>query len=572
MTDHEIHGEENRDARDLLAPIYGEATRLESSEAASFEATRDLVGDWMRPAAGDAGLKYIARQAVLLRVESTAPAATVSALVGHVMIRRAGAAEAFPLGTDREVRRGDVVIAPHGTRALINMPDGSELLLRAESEIEIGDTTPGALSERLTLTAGRLYAWIAKQKEALFTIRTNVGFACVVGTEFDLQIDREGNLDLIVSHGQVNFRPVSASAEEIALRRNEMVEYRASRTSKRRLSKGETDSRTAWARKPQRGRVHGAVVVGVLALCLAVGGGFYVKSRTEHVPMVPSTTPSGQTAPSAAPSIASQPTGSSDVFDFKLAQRGGENSVATSISNGDMPGLGKVEYRMSMQTTCEPGSPIVHTRILDDSDITTPSGNPVPEMMNSYAKMRGLEMEFTRDDSGTFTNPKLNRPDTGSDAFSALIFTATMNSQPLDRAGLKKGDEWDRKATGSISALPGASYEVNMTHRFEGFNETDAGRVAVVTSKGTITLLNAPISSEKTKNYTQDLVANSMVIDQFTTAIYDPNTSRFLSAVTSSTTKMDMEMRMMVAGRDPMIQPIPAMTTVQNGTMHAEYK
>jgi hypothetical protein len=442
MTDHELHGEENRDARDLLAPIYGEAPTLESGEAASFEATRDLVGDWMRPTAGDAGMSMGARQAVLARAMSTAPAATVSALMGHVMIRRAGASESFPLGTDREVRRGDVVIAPHGTRALITMPDGSELLLRAESEIEIGDTTPGALSERLTLTAGRLYAWIAKQKEALFTIRTNVGFACVVGTEFDLQIDREGNLDLIVSHGQVNFRPASASAEEVPLRRNEMVEYRATRVSKRTLSGRETETRTAWARKPRRGRVHGAVVVGVVALCLAVGGGFYIKSRTEYVPLTPSTSPAGQ-IPSDASSSTAKPAGDSDeVFNYTLTQPGGENSLTTSIAKGDMPGLGAVEYRMSLRTTADPASPKVRMLVLDDSDMIAATGKPVPDMMNSYAKMRGLAVNFTRDASGKFLDATIERPDKGSDAFSALIFTATMNAQPFDRPGLRKGDEW----------------------------------------------------------------------------------------------------------------------------------
>jgi len=572
MTDHEIQDTDAGKARDMLAPIYGEASTLESREAAAFEATRDLVGDWMKPTTGDAGLGAASRQALILRAVSTAPPATVSALAGHVMIRRAGAAQAFPLGADREVRRGDVVIAPHGGRALISMPDGSEILLRAESEIEIGDTTPGALAERMTLTAGRVYAWIAKQKEVLFSIRTNVGFACVVGTEFDLQIDREGNLDLIVSHGQVNFRPASASAEEVPLRRNEMVEYRASRTSKRTLTGRETDARTAWARKPKRGRVHGAVVAGVLAVCLAVGGVFYVKSRTDYVPMVASTSPNGQTTNGAAPSNNTPASEASDVFNFTASPAGAENSVTTSISNGEMPGVGPVEYRMYLRTTSQPGSPTVRIQVMDGSDMLSNSGQPLPEMMNSYAKMRGLEMEFTKDPSGMFLDPKLNRPDTGSDAFSALIFTATLNSQPPDRAGVKKGDSWTSRASGSISALPGATYEVDMTHRFDGFSDTAEGRVAMVTSKGTVTLLNAAISTETTRNYTQKLMANSMVIDQSTTAMYDPKTSRMISAINNSTTKMDMEMRILVVGRDPIINKIPAVTTVQNGTMHVEYQ
>lgn len=571
MTDHEMPSAEDRNARDLLAPIYGEARTLETTEAASFEATRDLVGDWMRPSVGDVGLSVSARASLLNRVQASTPAARVSTLMGRVMIRRAGAVEAFPLGADPEVRRGDVVIAPHGVRALVTLPDGSEILLRAESEVEIGDLDTASLSERLMLASGRLYAWIAKQTEGLFTIRTDAGFACVVGTEFDLQTDREGNLALIVTHGQVNFKPASGSSEEIPLRRNDMIEYRAKTATKRTLAAREAAQRTAWARKPESGRVHGAVVAGVIALALAIGGGFYLKSRNETTPM-PLPITNATSGSTSAPNAANTENSAGDVFNYRLTQPEGENTITTSISKGDLPGIGPVEYRMVMQTTSAPGSPEMRIVVSNDADIVSATGAPIPPQMNSYAAMRGLAMTFTRDASGKIVDVKRERAEAGSDEFSSFIFLATMNAQPFDRAGLKKGDEWDHRVSGTVPSVPGASYEVDMKYRFDGFTDTADGRVAILTSRGTITLKDAPLSTETTNNFTQRLMVNSMVIEQSSTTTYEAATSRIISAVNTSTTKMDMEFRRLVPGRDPSIQKLPEMTQVQNGTLFVEYK
>lgn len=563
--------DQNGHARDILAPLYGEAPTLGPGESAAFEATRDLIGDHMRPGRGEVGLSPAARNRVLDTLQAE-PAAKVGVLAGSVWVRRAGAASALPLGDDREVRRGDTVLTPPGSRAMVRLADGSAVMLAEQSELVIG--APVGIAERLSLLGGRLYAWVEKQRDAVFAIRTPQGFACVVGTEFDLQSDREGNLALIVTEGQVNYRPASAAGQEVALRRNEMIEHRLASTTKRTLSNRETARLTEWARPRRRGNITWTVA-GLVALALLAGVGvmwFAKRGEGRTLPPPPAltaSTPGTTLPPAAAPAPAA--TSDNGTFDFHYLQPGGEKSISTSRLRSELEGIGPVEYVMSMRAEFAPGGGSARLRI-EDGDVLKQDGTSVEGPQNHYKTMRGLEFTLTRDAKGLLANPRSEREDkSGSDAFTMLMMTMTLNSQPKEKLGLKPGDTWRHEVSGDFALMPGTTWTSSFEFKLDGFGELDGRPVAYITSRGTMKVKDGVLNRTTTPAYTQNLVAKTMVIESSGRAAYDRATSRLLVTSESSSTDMDLEMRIMVKDREPIVRPISKFNYKQAGTIDTKY-
>lgn len=266
-------------ARQLLAPLYGEAPALESGEAAEFEATRDLLVDWVEEPDG-AELPDAMRATLLDHAfKRQGEASTISPLGGAVWLRRGGKGRVVAFSSHFQAFAGDLLMLPAGSRAEVRLPDGSSIMLKDHSRFIVGRIGG---KDQGRLLAGRLYAWVEHQVRAAFRIATPLGMAAVVGTEFDLNLENHGECRLLVAKGQVNFETLPGKAPGgktmTEVTKNRMYRCSESGGHVERLSRREVRRELAWihgAPPPRRGR---ALLV-ILAILAMAGVGFFLARK-----------------------------------------------------------------------------------------------------------------------------------------------------------------------------------------------------------------------------------------------------------------------------------------------------
>jgi len=102
-------------------------------------------------------------------------------------------------------------------RARVALKDGSVLNLGSNSELRVLQHDAGAQQTSLDLAVGRMRGQVIKltRPQAKFEIRTPVGMAGLVGTDFYLNVTAD-NVELIVFEGAVRFIPFSTGEAVIA--------------------------------------------------------------------------------------------------------------------------------------------------------------------------------------------------------------------------------------------------------------------------------------------------------------------------------------------------------------------
>lgn len=570
MSDHLNTPKEATPSRELLAPLYGEAPSLPPGVANEFEATRDLLRDWMNPSGREEALARVRRSAIGDAVAALGPAARITPIVGQVWVRRHGASEAMPLGDDRELRTGDHVQTPRGSRAMLKFEDGSSLLVREESELVIG-----SVEVRLSVLAGRFYAWIEKQVEGHFCIRAHGGFATVIGTEFDFSADREGNITIVVSEGQVNYRPSALDSAVISLRRQEIMEHRNGNAAKRTLTAREMSAYTAWTRGDRRrGFASGKVIASLFFAAIAVGVGVYIYANDKRDDAHSSSTPTGHTVATQAGGSTkpSSTAGNNATFNYIELVPGGERSLMTNRMTVDVPNVGEVLQMMATRLERAPGSSVL-TFTMEEAKATQPDGSPLGAAGASYAAsmeaMKGMVMSFERSDNGEYRDiTPAAVPDSG--AFMRAMFLVQLNASPQDRPNLKKGDTWKLRRKGKLAS--GGGYEVDMKFEFEGFEERGGVRMAVIKTTGQTVVTETAMYEIPAPNYTTTIMVDRMTMDAVGRSFIEADTSLYHSVEQQSTVEIELTSRTVVKGRpDPMIQPIPKVIQKQNGIITWEH-
>jgi hypothetical protein len=194
---------------------------------------------------------------------------------GAVFVTRRDGERSFAVSDPVWLASGDRIEVPEGAWTELQFPDRSTLLLRGGSLFTIRDSLQG---ERGRLDMGRLYAWVARQRLGSFRIGTPMGAVAVVGTEFDLNIKGENDMRLLVTKGEVRFKPeTNKFGEEKRLLPGDMLTRSMQTAQVRRLTPKEMRAETGWA-VSRRGSVNPMVLVGIVILVLVVGIYFYMQS------------------------------------------------------------------------------------------------------------------------------------------------------------------------------------------------------------------------------------------------------------------------------------------------------
>jgi len=121
-------------------------------------------------------------------------------LQGQPQARRLPSGELLPLQAGSDLRSGDTIVTGPSDSVTLEFPDGSRLLLQAESELALealeayGDR--GNLSSRLRLRKGNADTQVETQKPGggRFEIHTPAAISAVRGTEFRVGVEDGGRL------------------------------------------------------------------------------------------------------------------------------------------------------------------------------------------------------------------------------------------------------------------------------------------------------------------------------------------------------------------------------------------
>ena len=132
------------------------------------------------------------------------PAGQISRMIPAVHIERGG--KQMKAADQAPVQWQDVVATGSQGRARITLTDGSVLNVGSDSKLKVVQHDAGSQQTELDLTFGRVRSQAVKiaRPGGKFTVKTPVGVAGVVGTDFYLAYVN-GMLVLIVYDGQVNF-------------------------------------------------------------------------------------------------------------------------------------------------------------------------------------------------------------------------------------------------------------------------------------------------------------------------------------------------------------------------------
>lgn len=279
-------------ARELLAPLYGEADALGLREASEFEAARDFLADALAEPL-DAAVR--SRMAGAMQREASADAPPVAVQpVGGPVWSLLGDGSPLPLARRESVGVGAAIVVPDGSRALLTYRDGTTVLLDARSRMMPRPGGSGAAPGG-SLSRGRLYARVRRQASGRFSIDTPAGRVAVLGTEFDLAVGGANRMALLVAKGVVEYALHSRSEPARRVRRGESLSVEDSRTESRRVGALEIRRRTAWARTGGGlGRIiKRRAIAAAVAVVLAAGASLWMRPGNEAPVAVQPAVPAG---------------------------------------------------------------------------------------------------------------------------------------------------------------------------------------------------------------------------------------------------------------------------------------
>ena len=142
--------------------------------------------------------------AVLLLAAGPCAAATQDIILmpeGTVEARTSAAGTWVPVTTPVKVKAGAEIRTAADTKAGVFFPDGSRFVLGNGSLFSVEDTSKKKAGFQLKL--GHLKAVVAGYFSSRFEVRTPAAVCAVRGTEFDIEVGKDGNTEMNVTEGLV---------------------------------------------------------------------------------------------------------------------------------------------------------------------------------------------------------------------------------------------------------------------------------------------------------------------------------------------------------------------------------
>ena len=507
-------------------------TPLENgADAATAELARRLSG-WVNAPMADATRERMGAALVDAMPSNAASAAHTAAsqpeaskaevdlvpMNGLVWVRRPGAKSFVPCSSVQHLAEGTTVQVPQDARAHVHYGDGSLLLLGASTRMQVlpadepraGQSGSGRMHAHASLETGRVFAWIARQSTGQFAIRTTRGCVSVLGTEFDLEQRDDESLQLVVAAGRVRYSETLEESDspgvavDVTLGAGQLLQVPAgSRASSNRapvvprvLTARELRRHVAWSTggaSPLRGIRGGAMLkaLGVIT-CVAVLVLLYLGYENRGIVAAPATAP--VRSPVAA---ASSPAIVASAATSPVAPAGAPASEEI-ISTADVEGKKGTEW-VPMQSI-QAGRRIIETKsdgsiVMEATLHSEKSSAAAGTTAGDMSRLVGKPVRFTVAPDGQIED--VNLPELGktADPRSLIMFVEMMHHTwmfSLPEAALraaKPGQQWDRKAAGSLAKFPGVSYAFNVSIKYEGPEADAKGTMqSKFTYKGTGTL------------------------------------------------------------------------------------
>ncbi|MEW5905830.1 MAG: FecR family protein [Elusimicrobiota bacterium] len=162
--------------------------------------------------------KHIFAACFILAVPALASAqeASIFSLAGSVEVKADRDSEWVPAGKNMEIREGGAVRTGADGAAVVLMPNKSRIWIRENSGLEIEQRK--SMASRLSLLFGRMKVRVPHlMRKERFEVRTPAAVCAVRGTEFTVDTNAEGAMEIKVLYGEVklNFTvpPVKGAAE-----------------------------------------------------------------------------------------------------------------------------------------------------------------------------------------------------------------------------------------------------------------------------------------------------------------------------------------------------------------------
>jgi ferric-dicitrate binding protein FerR (iron transport regulator) len=400
------------------------------------------------------------------------------------------------------VAEGEALEIGPGARALLRLPDKSELWVNAETLLHFGRR---AAQTFVSIVRGEVLALVAEQRRAL-SIATPAGTVSVLGTAFDTDVSRDGRTRVSVLDGQVEFKTRAGRATVGAHRRVEAG--RGERPSRvKRLLKREVKRLAGWtaplrAASQSAERIHirrngregtmrsinwliGIVIIGGLGF---IGYNLFFKSEpprpdfsqaTVQETFTPVSTGAAAPAPPAPGAtgpgaVAASPEAADGAVTLWLDQNAGLRWVETMsmantmrVTEGSSPTPQDIVQQMTLITDCNvaENTPEGHARVervvRDASMDFTVNGQRVDlaqmGQANPLDQLRGKSMSVTVDQYGRVVDADvgdLGGVFQGANTEEMQKFMQSLTAGVPDRP-VRVGDQWSREVRlpGSESAL-----------------------------------------------------------------------------------------------------------------------
>lgn len=183
----------------------------DTRHAEIYERVRCLMGDASRLLSSDPA--FIQKASAQKRGLSTATSVSLSVCL-------AIATGAFFM-LDVPLRLQADAISGTGERQTLNLPDGSELMLNADSAVSLAF---GPSERRVIVLKGEVFATVAADKARPFVVEANGGTTTALGTAFDVEMAKAGTNVTVLEH---SVRVDTADAISIRIEENQKVSYDA---------------------------------------------------------------------------------------------------------------------------------------------------------------------------------------------------------------------------------------------------------------------------------------------------------------------------------------------------------
>lgn len=139
----------------------------------------------------------------------------IKAVIGKAAMHSGTKGEDLEVFPGCALRKGNTLLTPGGSKALVEWKDGSQIYISEETELDFQTS-----AYPLTLRLGEIFSMMKSQEER-FEIQTPSAVLSVIGTDFDIAVNKEKQTILRVLKGKVAFKNETGEA---VVKKNSQVE------------------------------------------------------------------------------------------------------------------------------------------------------------------------------------------------------------------------------------------------------------------------------------------------------------------------------------------------------------